>query len=176
MRGIDHVGLTVPDIEQATAFFVEAFDAEVLYDALRTCEAPRSGPGLWQRLGVAVGTVQRAIRMLALPDGPGIELFEYAAVDQRGPAVPSDLGLQHLAFYVDDLDRSLERVLAAGARRLADPMPLPFPESGERNRFVYVVPPWGGRLELVSYADPQPYEQLTAGRRWRPRPSSTPVP
>lgn len=34
IRGIDHVGVTVPSIEQATEFFVRALGAQVLYDTL----------------------------------------------------------------------------------------------------------------------------------------------
>lgn len=37
VRAIEHVGITVPDLEAATQFFVEAFGAEKLYDML---EAP----------------------------------------------------------------------------------------------------------------------------------------
>ncbi|MFT7865631.1 VOC family protein, partial [Salmonella enterica subsp. enterica serovar Enteritidis] len=31
VRGIDHIGITVPDIEQATLFLEQALDARVLY-------------------------------------------------------------------------------------------------------------------------------------------------
>ncbi|MFV0533573.1 MAG: VOC family protein [Cumulibacter sp.] len=169
MRGIDHIGLTVPDVEQATRFFVEAFDAVVLYDVLERSDPARSGDALSLRLGVPPDTRQCAIRMLRLPDGPGIELFEYAASLQRSPAVPSDFGWQHVAFYVDDLDGALARVVDAGGRPLGEPRPMPYPENGQRNQFVYVVPPWGGRLELVSYPDPQPFAAFATAARWRPR-------
>jgi catechol 2,3-dioxygenase-like lactoylglutathione lyase family enzyme len=33
VHGIDHVGITVPDIEAATRFFEAAFDAQVIYDS-----------------------------------------------------------------------------------------------------------------------------------------------
>lgn len=31
-KGLDHVGLTVPNIEEATRFFVDALECEVLFD------------------------------------------------------------------------------------------------------------------------------------------------
>lgn len=40
VRAIEHVGITVPDMEAATRFFVEAFGAEKLYDML---DAPLGG-------------------------------------------------------------------------------------------------------------------------------------
>ncbi|PAX84883.1 glyoxalase, partial [Streptomyces albidoflavus] len=77
VRGIDHIGLTVPDLEGATRFLADALGAEVLYDTLPAHRGPVGGPETEQRLGVPPGTRQLAIRMLALPDGPGIELFAY---------------------------------------------------------------------------------------------------
>ncbi|MFC0038780.1 VOC family protein [Actinomadura rayongensis] len=167
-RGIDHIGVTVPDLDAATRFFVEAFDAAVLYDTLRRDDGPVGGPDTERRLGVPAGTAEVAIRMLALPNGPGIELFEFRTPRRRDPAVPSDLGWQHVAFYVDDLDAAAARVSRAGGIPLGDPRPLPGPESGPRNRFWYARTPWGGTLELLTYPDPQPYEETTDLRRHRP--------
>ena len=39
IRGIDHAGMTVPDIDAATRFFQDAFGAVTLYDVL-----PEDGP------------------------------------------------------------------------------------------------------------------------------------
>jgi catechol 2,3-dioxygenase-like lactoylglutathione lyase family enzyme len=167
-RGIDHIGVTVPDLEAATRFFAEAFDAVVLYDTLRRGDGPVGGPGTERRLGVPEGTAEVVVRMLALPNGPGLELFEFRGPRQRGPALPCDLGWQHIAFYVDDLDEAAARVSRAGGIPLGGPQPLPGPEAGSRNRFWYARTPWGGTLELLTYPDPQPYERTTDRRRWRP--------
>lgn len=167
-RGIDHIGVTVPDLEAATEFFRAAFGAEVLYDTLPREDGPNRGHATDARLGVPEGTAQRAVRMLALPSGPGLELFEYSGPRQDRPAVASDLGFQHVAFYADDLDAAVAAVAAAGGCALAEPGPLPGPEAGPRNRFVYCRTPWGSTIELVTYPDPQPYTETTALRRWTP--------
>ncbi len=127
---IDHVGVTVPDIDAATAFFAAAFDAVVLYDVRRTTDVPNGTPEAHRYLGIPDTMAQGAIRMLALPEGPGLELFEYRGPDQRAAAHPSDLGWQHLALYVDDLDEALLRLEAAGAVRNSDPRPLRGEEAG----------------------------------------------
>ncbi|WP_456302162.1 VOC family protein, partial [Streptomyces diastaticus] len=129
VRGIDHVGVTVPDLEAATRFLVDALGAEVLYDTLPAGQGPVGGPETEQRLGVPPGTRQLAIRMMALPDGPGLELFAYEPPG-RSPALPSDLGWQHLALYLDDLDAARARAVAAGARPHAPPPPPPRPGAG----------------------------------------------
>lgn len=170
VRGIDHIGLTVPDIEAATRFFTDAFDAVVLYDALPRTAPPRSGPGLESRLGVPPGTAQLGIRLLGLPDGPSIELFEYRSPVQAGVAIPSDYGWQHVAFYVDDIDGVAAAVVAAGGITLGEPQHLRRLEAGSGNRFLYCRTPWGSTVELITYPDAQPYEQHTWKRRWRPKP------
>ena len=35
IRGIDHIGITVPDIETATTFLCEALGAKVIYESLK---------------------------------------------------------------------------------------------------------------------------------------------
>lgn len=172
---IDHIGVTVPDVDAATAFFAAAFDAVVLYDVRCRTEAPRNTPEAHRYLGIPTTMAQGAIRMLAMPEGPGLELFEYLGPDQRTAAAPSDLGWQHLAVYVDDMDASLARVEAAGGARNSDPRDLAGVEAGEGNRFVYTRTPWGSTLELVSYPTPQPY-LLTAPRaKWAPWPDPSDV-
>jgi len=168
VRGIDHIGLTVPDLEAATRFFIHAFGASVLYDALPRSSPGRRGAELESRLGVPDGTIQLAIRMLSLADGPSLELFEYRSPVQAVAAVPSDYGWQHVAFYVDDIEGVADAVIAAGGITLGEPRPLVHLEAGPANRFLYCRTPWGSTLELITYPDPQPYELNTQRRRWRP--------
>ena len=167
-RGIDHIGVTVPDIDQATAFFTRALGAQVLYDTLPKEDGPKTGSRLDQRLGVPQGTDQIAIRMLKLPNGPGLELFEFSGPRQDSAAIPSDIGWQHVAFYTDDIGSSLAAVIAAGGTALGDPKQLPSLEAGPRNLFVYCRTPWGSTIELITYPDVQPYTALTDARRWTP--------
>jgi catechol 2,3-dioxygenase-like lactoylglutathione lyase family enzyme len=175
VRGVDHIGLTVPDLEAATRFFVDVFGATVLYDALTRSSAGRRGAELEARLGVPEGTVQLAIRLLSLADGPGLELFEYRSPVQAVPAAPSDYGWQHVAFYVDDIEAVSDAVVAAGGTTFGQPRRLQALEAGPANRFLYCRTPWGSTLELITYPDPQPYEQHTPRRRWRPAPPSVPT-
>ncbi|UNS99923.1 VOC family protein [Streptomyces tubbatahanensis] len=168
VRGIDHVGVTVPDIEAATEFFVRALGAEKLYDTLPREEGPKGGEETVRRLGVPPGTEQVAMRMLRLPHGPGLELFAFRGPRRREAVVPSDLGWQHLACYVEDLSAACEAVREAGGTVLDEPHPLPGPEAGPRNRFLYCRTPWGSTLELLTYPDPMPYEDTTELRRWHP--------
>ncbi len=119
--GIDHLGITVPDIKSATEYFVAAFGTEVIYDVLSNRDTPLGGDEIEAAVGIARNTTVRAIRLLKLHDGPSIELFEYAGAEQRASSIPSDFGLQHLAIYVDDMAAAAERVQRAGGHLLAGP-------------------------------------------------------
>lgn len=44
MKRIDHIALTVPNVEEATCFFKQAFGAEVLYDGHRPSDPAVEGP------------------------------------------------------------------------------------------------------------------------------------
>jgi catechol 2,3-dioxygenase-like lactoylglutathione lyase family enzyme len=168
VRGIDHLGITVPDVESATHYFVSAFGAEVLYDVLSPSETPLGGPEIEAAVGIAAGTVVRAIRLLRLHEGPSLELFEYEASSQKASAIPSDFGLQHMALYVDDIAAGAERVQQAGGQLLAGPVDLPEIEGGPGNQFWYTRAPWGMTIELITYPAPQSYERTTQKRRWKP--------
>jgi catechol 2,3-dioxygenase-like lactoylglutathione lyase family enzyme len=167
-RGIDHIGITVPDIDSATQYFIKALGAQVLYDVLSADESPLGGPEIESAVGIRQGTAVRAIRLLRLHDGPSLELFEYQAQSQKAPAIPSDFGLQHLAVYVDDIAAAAQRVEQAGGILLRGPMDLPAIEGGPGNKFWYTRSPWGMTIELITYPSSQPYEQRTKLRRWKP--------
>lgn len=168
VRAIEHVGITVPDMEQATRFFCEAFGAQVLYDML---DHPLGGPEVEAGLGVPTGSVIKAIRMLRLGNGPNLELFTYAGVEQAPPVRPSDFGIQHFCIYVDDIDAAAARLQQAGGKLLSQPGNLPGGDAGEGNRYVYTRTPWGSTIELVTYPSHQHYEGRTGLRRWRPAPT-----
>lgn len=166
IRAIEHVGVTVPDLEQATAFFTEAFGAERLYDMLTE---PLAGPAVEAGLGIPEGAVIETIRMMRLGEGPNIELFVYSGVKQRDPVRPSDYGLQHFCVYVDDIDAAADQFEQAGGTLLSRPNDLPGGDAGPGNRYLYARTPWGSTVELVTYPSPQAYESGTDRRRWRPK-------
>jgi catechol 2,3-dioxygenase-like lactoylglutathione lyase family enzyme len=167
LRGVDHIGITVPDMEQATAFFVGVLGCELLYER----EPPRDdAPG--DRLGVPAVSRIQAVSFLRCGNGANIELFEFYSPDQREDFPrPSDVGIQHLALYVDDLDAAAEHLSRHGVHLMSGPNPLPGPEAGEGNRFIYARTPWGLTVELISYPAPMAYEQHSDTRRWRPMPT-----
>lgn len=169
VRGLDHVGVTVPDMEEAERFFIEALGAEFIYETLNRSMPPFDGPATERMLQGPPGLKVSRIRMYKLGAGPTLELFEYDDIDaQRPPLRGCDFGWQHIAVYVDDMDAAVGQVVAAGAEQLSPPWDLTRAESGAGNRFCFVRTPFGALIELITYPSPQPYEQTTDLRRWKP--------
>jgi catechol 2,3-dioxygenase-like lactoylglutathione lyase family enzyme len=154
LRGLDHIGITVPDIEQATRFLVDVLGCEYLY----TLGPIRNDDGRWMadHLNVHPRAVARTIRFFRCGPNPVLEVFEYSAPDQR-TEVPrnSDVGGHHVALYVTDLDAAVTFLRHRGVDVLGDPTSSGGPHAGQR--WVYFLAPWGGQFELVSYPD---------GRAW----------
>ena len=170
IRAIDHVGITVPDLEEGARFFSEAFGAEVIFkmDTHRDTSKPEVLAEEQAKLGTRASARWTRTLVLRLGEGPSIELFEYDDPARLPPPTPSDLGIQHFGIYVDDIGRACDQVVAAGGSVFDGPTLLPSLESGEGNKWVYIAPPWGGVIELCSYPSPQLYEEQTSVRRWRP--------
>jgi catechol 2,3-dioxygenase-like lactoylglutathione lyase family enzyme len=141
---MDHVGITVPDIGQATRFFEAAFDAELIYESKSLSDKPDEGPETERMLNLFPGTSVKAVRMMHLRYGPGLELFQMQAAEQREPVRPSDYGLQHFAVYVDDINAAIAQFEAAGGTMFSRPKAFIFgSEVGNGNVFCYGRTPWG---------------------------------
>lgn len=148
LRRLDHVGFTVPDLDEAHRFLIDVLGCEYLYSL-----GPfRDDDGDWMRdhLDVHPRTVMVENRWYRLGDQAVFEVFHYDAPDSA-LAVPrnSDVGGHHLALYVDDLDAAIDHLRTAGIRVLAGPTASRGPATG--NRWIYFTAPWGLQLELVSY-------------------------
>ena len=142
MKGIHHVGITVPDLDRAIAFYngvlgLEFFDppSPVFDDA---------------ELGERVGLPGAALRQVNLTLGDSIvELIEYTA-----PAPPSErpvqvnlYGAAHLAFRVDDIEAVSAHLVANGVTMLSDEMDY------ISRKLRFFEGPEGITLELVEWVE-----------------------
>jgi len=168
IRGIDHFGITVPDLEAATRFFEQAFDAKALYDNIKRSDPPFDGSIGEGLVGMAPDSTLITMRMIQLGNGPGLELFEMRGADQQAPARLSDFGLQHFAVYVDDIELATQRFVAAGGTMFSGPNDTDGQEKGEGHKWRYGRTPWGSLIELICRPNPEVYEDQTPLRRWRP--------
>jgi glyoxylase I family protein len=153
LRRLDHVGFTVPDLDEAQRFLVDVLGCEYLYSL-----GPFRDDGDWmaEHLNVHARATVPENRFFRLGDQAVFEVFSYTSPDQW-PVVPrnSDIGGHHVALYVDDLDAAVAHLRAHGIRVLGEPTASRGAHEGQR--WVYFLAPWGMQFELVSYPN---------GRRW----------
>ncbi|HEX4360828.1 MAG TPA: VOC family protein [Pseudonocardia sp.] len=158
LRRVDHIGLTVPDLDEASAFLVDVLGCEYLYSL-----GPYADGGTWmsEHLNVAPDTVMRRLHFFSLGGAAIFEVFEYEAREQAtAPPRNSDIGGHHVAFYVDDLDAAVAGLRSRGVRVLGEPTASRGPSAGQR--WVYFLAPWGMQFELVSYPNGKAFDNGTA--------------
>lgn len=166
VRGVDHVGLTVPDMAQAVAFFVDVLGAEPFYSV---GPFPDDGTDANEiSFGVHPRAVLHEIRLVRL-NNLNVELFEWDAPDQRRePPRLSDIGASELCLYVDDMDAAVAHLRTAGVQVLGETLALDGPEAGPQATYQYFRTPWGAAMELISYPHGRAYEAATDRRLWNP--------
>ncbi len=167
MRGTQHLGITVPDVKEATAFFNDVIGCESFYSIGPF--GPFDNDWMTENLNVNKKAVIKTAHLMRCGNGPALEIFEYTSPDQRTqPPRNSDIGGHHLAFYVDDMEAAVKYLEDKGIRILGKPHT--FTETGMAGlTWVYFMAPWGMQLEIVSYPHGQGYEKTTGRRMWDPR-------
>lgn len=155
---LDHIGFTVPDLEEASRFLVDVLGCEYMY----TLGPFRHDDSDWMRehLNVDPRAVMRELHFFRCGGQAVFEVFEYVAPDQR-TELPrnSDIGGHHVALYVDDLDVAVEYLRTNGVTVLGDPTSSRGPSEGQR--WVYFLAPWGMQFELVSYPGGKAFDRRT---------------
>jgi catechol 2,3-dioxygenase-like lactoylglutathione lyase family enzyme len=164
LRGTEHIGFTVPDLDQAERFFVDVIGCERIYSL-----GPFIKDDNWmaEHLGVHPRTVMRELRFFRCKFGPNFEIFQYEAAEGSAPQPKnSDIGGHHLAFYVDDFETALEYLKNKGVAIMGEPTLSKSLSEGQK--WVYFTSPWGMQFELVSFPDGKAYESKATTKLWHP--------
>ncbi|MDH6207100.1 VOC family protein [Aurantimicrobium minutum] len=164
LRGAEHIGFTVPDIEQAHSFFVDVIGCDFVYKL-----GPWKKDDEWfqEHLNINPRSVLKELRFYRCNFGPNFEVFEFEAPFQlTTPPLNSDVGGHHIAFYVDDMDAAVNYLKEKGVRILGEPISSSGASEGQR--WVYFLSPWGMQFELVSFPHGKAYEAHSPVKLWHP--------
>ena len=164
LRGTEHIGFTVPDLDEAERFFVDVIGCEKVYSL-----GPfiREDNWLADQLHVDPRAVMRELRFFRCETGPNFEIFQWESPDQNmQPPKNSDVGGHHLAFYVDDLDEAVEYLRSNGVELMGSIVESQNASFGQR--WLYFLTPWGMQCELVSYPNGKAYESDAEVVLWHP--------
>ena len=135
MEAIDHVGIAVPDLDAALAFYAETFGLRCVHQETNEEQGVREA-----MLAVGTGTGPRLQLLAPLRPDSAIAKF----LDRNGP------GLQQLAYTVADVEATSAALRARGLRLLYDEPK--HGTAGSRINFVHPKDAGGVLVELVQPA------------------------
>lgn len=142
-----HTNIISKDCSKLADFYVEVFECE------------RAGKeyelrGSW--LGEAVNIKDAKLKgvNLILPgcgkDSPKLEIFQYDETLEKPEAILANReGFSHIAFHVDNVEASLEKVISAGGRRFGEIVKKEFNQG--TLVFVYATDPEGNIVEVQTW-------------------------
>jgi glyoxylase I family protein len=153
---VDHVGITVPDLDEAAAFYCDVFGCIERFrmgpfDARELPRMPDGRDWFLAHMNVADG----CCRFVMLQLGPNLmlELFQYDRPADRNEEVPRncDIGGHHIALRVTDLDAALSYLKKKDRVRVMDGPIVVTEGVCAGMRVNYFLDPWGNQLELVEF-------------------------
>lgn len=146
-----HVNLIAQDWQRLAEFYQTVFSCEPIPPV-----RDQEGEWLDQATGVKSAHIQGVhLRMPGYgAEGPTLEIYGYGEMPARPPIVPNTPGFSHIAFAVDDVDSTAQRVLVAGGSAVGSPIQTEVPGRG-RLWFQYVSDPEGNIIELQKWIDPR---------------------
>ena len=131
---IDHVGIAVPDLDEAIAFYAQAFGVQSVHEETNEEQGVREAM-------LSVGNGDTRIQLLA-PLTPESTIAKF--LDRSGP------GVQQVAYTVADVDATCAALRERGVRLLYDTPRRG--TAGSRINFVHPKDAGGVLVELVEPA------------------------
>ena len=130
---VDHVGVAVPDLDEAIALYRDTFGMQLLHEETNEEQGVREAM-------MGVGDSGSAVQLLA-PLGPDSTIAKF--IDRNGP------GIQQVAYRVEDVDAVSATLRERGVRLL-----YPEPKRGTANSRINFVHPKDAGGVLVELVEP----------------------
>lgn len=143
-----HTNLVARDWRALARFYQEVFGCSPVPP-----ERDYAGPELERGTGLP-GARLRGVHLRLPgrgPDGPTLEIFQYARLAGGGPPAVNRPGFAHVAFSVGDVVAARAEVLAAGGSPVGEVVTLTTVD-GARVTWCYVADPEGNVIELQSWS------------------------
>jgi catechol 2,3-dioxygenase-like lactoylglutathione lyase family enzyme len=156
---LNHVGVSVPDIEAAIAWYRQLFGFTVIAEP---AEVVPDGSHFAQLAGNICGQRFGGMKIahMVTGDGVGFELFEFLGPKPERRADTMEYwknGFFHIAVTAPDVAAKVAEIVANGGLKRSEIWDL-FPD--EKVLVCYCEDPFGNVLEIIS----QRYEQALANR------------
>ena len=142
-----HTNLTARDWRSLARFYCEVFGC-----IPKPPERDLSGAWLDQLTALASAHLTGLHLVLPGfgPEGPTLEIFNYAQMVERGLVVVNEPGFGHIAFLVDDVEATLQAVTQAGGGAVGTVVTNPVLGVGTL-QVVYARDPENNIIELQNW-------------------------
>jgi len=149
-RNFSHIGLSVPNLEQAISFYSEVMGWYTIMEPSDVVEDD-SPIGVMCTDVFGAGWGKFRIAHMATGDRVGIELFEFPNNEQPDNNFEFwKTGIFHYAIQDPDIEGMVEKIIAHGGKQR---MPIREYYPGEKPyRMVYCEDPFGNLVELYSHS------------------------
>lgn len=141
-----HTNLIARDWKRLADFYEKVFDCKPL--------AARDLSGKWLDKVTGLNNAHIVGMHMTLPgfdeDGPTLELFQYDAMPAHPDFKPNTPGFSHIAFQVDDVPATSEKVVAHGGRPTGELVTKKIPGTGTLT-VQYLYDPEDNIVEIQSW-------------------------
>jgi catechol 2,3-dioxygenase-like lactoylglutathione lyase family enzyme len=143
IQRLHHTGFVVEELERAVEFYRDVVGLEV------QARYERTGPGISKLIGYDGAHLR--IALVGAGGDHNLELIQYVSPPpaQRPTEERSVLGASHLAFLVDDIQETFQRLVENGARKMNPPVEL-----APGRTACYLQDPDGNWIELLELREP----------------------
>ncbi|MEL6627732.1 MAG: VOC family protein [Bacteroidota bacterium] len=142
-----HTNIISNDWKKLSDFYVKVFDCQIVPPI-------RNQSGDWLSRGTGVENAALEGVHLLLPghgeNGPTLEIYQYGEIESQDPISPNQRGFGHLAFEVDDVEKTLYEIEANGGIKQGE-ITSRWVEGVGEITFVYVRDPEGNLIELQNW-------------------------
>ena len=142
-----HTNIAARNWKSLAEFYIKVFDCRI-----KPPQRKLAGSWLDQATGLKNATLEGV--HLLLPghgeQGPTLEIFSYQDMHDREPVMANHTGFTHIAFEVEDVDRTLDQALKNGGQLLGQVTEKTVDGVGEL-KFVYFRDPEGNIVEIQSW-------------------------
>ena len=142
-----HTNIIAKDSNKLIQFYKEVMNCKSIGET-------RNLKGNWLDKMTGIKDAHIVGEHLCLPgydmDHPTLEIFSYDEIIIDENHQVNKCGIAHLAFEVDDVEATLEKILKAGGGKIGEVVNAEY-EDGKKAMFVYATDIEGNILELQSW-------------------------
>ncbi len=142
-----HTNIVSIDWKKLVNFYINTFNCKIIPPI-------RNQSGLWLEIGTGLKNAKLEGAHLLLPghgeNGPTLEIYQYADIENQEAIPPNKRGFGHIAFEVEDFDGVLQKIEINGGKKFGEISKRTINGVGEIT-FIYARDPEGNLIELQNW-------------------------